>query len=145
MKTFLVIFALAAIAIASPFTSCNHSQGTIRTVEISGCKDTDPYCVLYKGTNVNLSITFVPASDASRVTVEVYGLISGFGIPYPLPNSNACARGLICPLKNGETATYKHSFPVRNGFPSIALDVIWTLFDERKNRIICARLPVVIQ
>lgn len=40
-------------------TPCDSPHGTIQSVSISTCKDTDRFCVFKKNTNVSIKVNFV--------------------------------------------------------------------------------------
>lgn len=48
-----------------------------------------------------------------------------------------------CPVKAGTKYIYKDSFPVLNFYPSIEVDVHWSLMYKKKD-IVCFEVPVKI-
>lgn len=142
MNKFIIVLAVVAIANASPFSTCGSPKGTVSKVEIEGCSDSDKTCVLKKGHEAKLSITFKSDVDVEKLTVKAYGVIAGMPLPYPLPQSDACSAGVHCPLKSGVEATYSQVFNVQRGYPSLSLKVKWTMLNEKNELITCVLIPV---
>ncbi len=57
-----------------------------------------------------------------KATAVVHGIIAHIPVPFPLDCSQACKPGcgLSCPVKNGESVTYKAVIPVKKEYPSVS-------------------------
>ncbi|OQR69614.1 protein NPC2-like [Tropilaelaps mercedesae] len=145
LNRFVVLIALVAVGYASPFKSCDSKDGSILSLDIEGCPDDNYECILHKGDDAKISITFTPNVNSNTVMAKAFGIIAGIPIPYAIPESNACLHGLVCPLKSGVVTKYSQTFPVQRTYPSLALEVKWMLIDDRGDAIVCAKIPVRLQ
>ncbi|XP_064604087.1 ecdysteroid-regulated 16 kDa protein-like [Liolophura sinensis] len=121
------------------------TKATIKSVELSGCSDSDVSCILKKGTNVTLHMTFTLKEDAKLLTAKVAGIIGPASIPFPLPNADACVNcGLNCPISTGTTVTYVIQLPIRKIYPQIKVVTRWSLIDTNQNVVTCFVVPTEI-
>ena len=106
--TAFMSFALILLAIGAVTSKAVHFQncpsqkllGEILSVRVSPCED-DP-CVFNHGTNVTITVTFIPREVITSGRIFVYAIRRGKYFPLPLPNNNACkGYGLTCPSKRG--------------------------------------------
>lgn len=144
--SFLIVFVAVGLVSGSPFRSCGKPRSSISKLEVEGCADSSRSCILRKGTDAKITITFTPTVKVDNITVKAYGIIEGVPLPYPLPNSNGCNEtGLHCPLIENIKVTYSQKFPVKPFFPSLSLDVKWTFVYDTAEELLCALIPVRIQ
>lgn len=64
---------------------------------------------------------FVIAENAQKVESVVHGIILGVPIPFALPQPDACAGALPCPLEKGKPYTYEISVPVEKKYPKVII------------------------
>ncbi|GFO11960.1 epididymal secretory protein e1 [Plakobranchus ocellatus] len=111
-------------------------------VRISPCP-TQP-CSFKHGETVHVEIDFTPRNNSDTLKSEVFGIISGIAVPYPLPNPDACKDSNInCPISPGQALTYKSSFDVRDSYPKIQVIVMWQLNAGKTNQV-CFTFPMAI-
>lgn len=125
--------------------SCDDSgRGKVSAVAVVGCENV-PVCVMKKGQNASLSVTFVINEDSSSATAVVHGIVAGVPVPFPLPNPDGCKdSGLKCPLKKGTQYTYSTNIFIRKEYPAIKLVVKFELQDQNSKDIWCVLVPVEI-
>jgi len=118
-------------------------KGVASTIKVEPC-DTFP-CKFQKGETAHINITFTAEEDSNKLDAEVYGIILGIPIHYPLPDADGCSAksGVSCPIKKGQTYTYTGSFPLLDIYPSINLIVKWKLNTDTKNAV-CFTFPMSI-
>ncbi|XP_018495822.1 NPC intracellular cholesterol transporter 2 homolog a [Galendromus occidentalis] len=146
MKTVIVLCSILSVALASPYKLCSPAAGEITSVDIKDCSNDVSSCILHKGTDASIAINFKSPVDAASVTVKAFGIIGGIPLPYPLNNSDACKdSGITCPVKAETGVAYTQSFKVEKFYPSIGLNVKWTLVNESGKQLLCVMIPVKIE
>lgn len=129
------------------FKDCGSQVGKIEELDVFPC--TEFPCQLKKGNTYTINVTFTIAENTDQSFAEVYGVIGGAKIPFPIAYPDACAgghSGLTCPLKSGSKLTYTATLPIKELYPSIKVLVQWLLTDKSSgegNKIFC--LETLIQ
>ncbi|XP_064403765.1 uncharacterized protein LOC135349194 isoform X2 [Halichondria panicea] len=137
--TLLAILSIVGSCYAAlPIFTCK-STNNLKVNEISLSNSTwtcEKYpCVVYKGLNVSITISFenVGATDITTLTNDVY-IIFGLPIPYPkFPPEikNVCSLGdssSSCPIKKGDKFTEKVIVPILDtAISAIRVVVKWQL------------------
>ena len=149
VKYFIIVILWASrcsMIVASPYTPCE-SKGEIVSLDVDGCSDDVLSCVLVRGRDAHINISFKPGEDVEDVNVRVFGVLGQLQVPYMINNPRACRdSNLECPLKEDSEVTYMQSFPVLPIYPPIQLEVKWTLVNpSNRHTLICAEIPVRIQ
>jgi len=70
----------------------------------------------------------------------------GTTIDYHYPEQDAC-KSLTngrCPLSEGDAATYSLKMPISEVYPSLALNIEFSLVDENKNVQVCFKLDAQV-
>ena len=97
--------------------------------------------VIHKGKNYTISVTFASTETTKQAHAQVYGIVAGIPVPFPLPNTDGCnGSGISCPIMQGETYTYSTTLPVSRLYPSVKVIVKWELFDSTRdtgNKLFC--------
>lgn len=110
-------------------------------------------CVLKRNTNVDISMKFTPDRDFKDLNSDINGIILDVPLPFPgYYGTSACpyifdAEGkekVGCPLKGGETYTYKNSFKILPVYPTVSLVVHWGLGDKNGDAV-CFEIPARIK
>ncbi|XP_064403766.1 uncharacterized protein LOC135349195 isoform X1 [Halichondria panicea] len=128
--TLLAILSIVGSCYAAlPIVTCK-STNDLKVNEISLSNSTwtcekEP-CVVYKGLNVSITISFenVGATDITTLTNDVYGIFLGITVPYPKfppEMKNVCILGdssSSCPIKKGDKFTEKVTVPILNAAES---------------------------
>ena len=82
-------------------------------------------CILHKGKNSTISVSFIPNGVVTKVTTVVHGIIGGIPIPFPMEGTDGCVKsGLTCPLKGGVEVKYFKSLPVKTLYPSVSTSFV---------------------
>lgn len=88
-------------------------------------------CILRKGGNSTISVSFVPNGVTKSVKAIVHGVIAGIPVPFPITGDDGCqSSGLTCPLKAGIEVKYAKTIPVLKEYPSVSVDLKVTNDDE---------------
>ncbi|XP_012215342.1 NPC intracellular cholesterol transporter 2 homolog a [Linepithema humile] len=153
-RVFYIAFALVcALCCSAPclgvsFENCGSTLGKFTAVSVSGCQATDEKCVLVRGTNASISITFVPNEDVSHVTARVYGIMMTVPIPFPLDKPDVCKDpddGVNCPLQGNQEYHYTTALFVQKKFPSVSVDIKWEFVDSTGKKIVCILFPAKVK
>lgn len=70
----------------------------------------------------------------------------GATIPYPYPEQDAC-KSLIngeCPLKKDAEVTYNLEMPISKTYPTVTINIEFSLVDENKNVQVCFNVDVKV-
>lgn len=60
--------------------------------------------------------------SVTSLKANVYGIVAGIPLPFPLPNANACKNcNLQCPLPANSSETYISAFPVLDTYPEVSI------------------------
>ncbi|XP_067848103.1 NPC intracellular cholesterol transporter 2-like [Heptranchias perlo] len=140
---FAVLLALGALCGAEPvkFKDCGSTAGKI-IVDIIPCPSLP--CVLHKGQNYGVNVTFASTNSSQTSTAVVHGILAGIPIPFKIPNDDGCKCGIQCPIRDNQSYHYINSLPIKSEYPSVKLVVKWELKDDNGNDIFCWMIPVEI-
>ncbi|XP_005986632.1 NPC intracellular cholesterol transporter 2 [Latimeria chalumnae] len=144
LQTALLFLALVSVTLSEPvkFKDCGSQVGDIKMVEISPCPKMP--CELRKGQTYHVNATFSSSAQSTNSKAIVHGILAGVPIPFPIPNSDGCKSGIVCPIKPGEVYHYLNELPVKKEYPSIKLVVKWELKDDHQRDFFCWEIPVII-
>lgn len=134
MKVLYVTVCLAAFAcLASSqlvYKDCGSKVGKIASVSAGDCSGSP--CVVKKGMNYTIKVTFTALENSDNAVAQVYGILDGVSVPYPIENPNGCVKsGLECPLKEMQTYTYTSTLPILKEYPDVKVVVKWELLDAK--------------
>ncbi|CAN7991117.1 unnamed protein product, partial [Ixodes hexagonus] len=139
----LLLAALCGLTGAAKWTDCGSADGRVTGLTITGCEHSDT-CVLKKGSDVALTIDFSANVTSPTVQVKAYGVLEHIPIPFQVPQPDACQSGVTCPVQPGGTYVYQGSFPVKEEYPSLSLNIKWELLDAGDRFLVCVLIPVRI-
>jgi len=150
MKIFVSCLLLACIAFydvsATKWEDCGSATGTVKSLQVSDCPDSDDTCILKRGTTKTITIEFDSKTASKTVKASVHGVMSGVPMPFPLPKADGCVYGgLSCPIQDGKSYTYSHSLDIKSIYPPVSVKVRWELVDEASKDIVCLEIPCEIQ
>lgn len=140
----LLVTACAPSVLGIHYHDCGSNGAAISAVNIQPCGN-GPTCVLTRGKNATLTITFTSKEASKSATSSVHGKVTGVPIfvPFDLPNADACAAaGLSCPLEKGSVQHYKQAIEIKRIFPAVGALVKWEILDDSKGDIVCLLIPV---
>lgn len=138
-----LLLATFHIATAAQWSDCGSRDGHPESVDIKGCGDNGT-CVLKKGTDAESTIKFASNVTSQTLTVKAYGIIERVPIPFELPNTDACTSGVKCPVQPQGQYVYQASFPIKEEYPSLSLNVMFKIIDDDQQPLLCVLLPVQI-
>lgn len=166
LATFLVALTGSSVN-GKLITLCDSPHGTVQSVSISTCKDTDSYCVLQKNTNASIEVNFVPSKffvfliflkpsltnliflhtdyAATSVTTKIIGEVVGVPMPFPINPKEACGNyGLNCPLTVSGKSQFKLELPIKSAYPSVSVTVTIKLVDDSNTNLVCLQFNAQI-
>ncbi|XP_069771573.1 uncharacterized protein [Narcine bancroftii] len=124
------------------FKDCGSQTGKVIAVDITACSSLP--CELHKGKRYDVNVTFVSLTASETSKANVYGILSGIHLPFPLPIDDGCKSGIQCPIRKNQKYNYLNSLQIKNEYPSIELVVEWKLLDDKNRNIFCWEVPVQI-
>ncbi|XP_067617998.1 ecdysteroid-regulated 16 kDa protein [Eurosta solidaginis] len=158
MKSFLclltITFALFALTNATEVKKCSKSTARALTpdeVTISSCPENK--CTLKRKSEASIEMKIKPERDFSELNSDIQGIILDVPLPFPgYYGTSACpyiydAEGkekVGCPLKAGETYTYKNTIKILSIYPAVSLVIHWGLGDKQGDAV-CFEIPAKIK
>ncbi|XP_032237192.2 NPC intracellular cholesterol transporter 2 [Nematostella vectensis] len=145
----LVILSLLAFASSTQgrkisFKACESPAGKLVELDLEPCEE-EP-CTFHKGSNETCKATFVPNELVSSATIEVFGIIGGVQVPFPLKNPNVCENhGVKCPINAGDSATLDLNIYVSNLYPSLKLIIKFELKGGDNKLVFCGEFSAQIK
>nr|WJJ70412.1 venom protein U-MPTX.6-Mc26 [Megalopyge crispata] len=141
----LLCLLFVAYVAATEVLQCPNGP-TPNSVEISDCPKSP--CLLKRGTNKSVSITFTPTKNIKDLIAHVEANIGGVVSPFPgFDGTSVCdkiqtedGQKASCPLKAGTRYVYKDSFQVFKSYPKVEPIVHWALQDGNKD-VVCFEMP----
>uniref|UniRef100_A0A336L530 CSON004915 protein n=1 Tax=Culicoides sonorensis TaxID=179676 RepID=A0A336L530_CULSO len=140
-----VICCLVSIAYALTFEDCGSKIGKFTKIDVAGCNTDKKACVLKRGSNASIGITFETTKPVNKVEALVWGKIAEIDVPFPLPNPNGCTSNVSCPVQPNTPQAYETTLPVLKVYPKIPVLVKWELVNEKKEVIVCVLIPAQIK
>ncbi|XP_068619047.1 ecdysteroid-regulated 16 kDa protein-like [Battus philenor] len=147
----VVALSVLALAASTEVRECpESSQRTVKnSVQLRPCKKLP--CRLKKGTDQFIDIEFTPVTDINDLKNKVSANVFGVNVPFIGVDGNSICDKVfnesgdkeMCPLKAGKKYIYKDSFPVLSFYPTINVDVHWSL-ESDKHDIVCFEVPAKI-
>ncbi|KAG8172813.1 hypothetical protein JTE90_001061 [Oedothorax gibbosus] len=144
----LLVFAMMvcfSLSTASPFKNCNEEGkgAKVISVDISGCDNNAQRCELQRGSDVTVSIKFMPKNvvNVLRANLSVGAL--GFSVEVPLDDPDVC-QVLGCPLQKDQEYTYTTKFHVPDYALKINVNAKFKLTSRAERLVACADVPGVI-
>ncbi|XP_063221687.1 uncharacterized protein LOC134530619 [Bacillus rossius redtenbacheri] len=124
---------------AIEYMDCD-SKYNLQTVVMSGCS-TAP-CQIKLNTTVNVTTQFIPVSDASMLSNNVYFSLNNARIVASV-RPDPCS-SFVCPLSTKlQTAyTYSSEVFVPDSLPALSGELAWSLQDEKSVTVICFRVDI---
>ncbi|KAK6183647.1 hypothetical protein SNE40_011082 [Patella caerulea] len=102
-------------------------------------------CTFQHGINATVKLDFITNSTSTTLKTQVFGIVAGVPIAFPLPNPDACTGcDVTCPIKPGTVYDYINVLPVRKEYPSLRLVVKWQLVGDNNDVIACVLFPIAI-
>ncbi|XP_055903663.1 ecdysteroid-regulated 16 kDa protein [Eupeodes corollae] len=120
-------------------------------VTISNCPKNK--CILKRNTKVDIEMKVVPTRDFNELNNDISGILQNVPLPFPgIYGTSACPniydaegkKAVGCPLKAGETYTYKNSFDILPIYPTVTLEIHCGLGDT-KGDAACFQIPARIK
>ncbi|XP_017493470.1 PREDICTED: ecdysteroid-regulated 16 kDa protein-like [Rhagoletis zephyria] len=154
MSISTIFIAILALTNATEVGKCPKSTARALTpdeVSISNCPKNK--CTLKRNTEPNIEMKIKPERDFTELNSDIQGIILDVPLPFPgYYGTSACpyiydAEGkekVGCPLKAGQTYTYKNSFKILPIYPTVNLVIHWGLGDKQGDAV-CFRIPAKIK
>lgn len=148
-----VAFLLAVVTVSCKkisYENCTSTEvGEITAIDITPCdpdlRASSAACVLKKGGNETITITFTPNEVVTAAKLYAYVIFGFVPVPLPLPDSNACeGHGLTCPLKSGVQVEFVYRIYISPDFPSDALKIKAEIKDQDGKSVICGIVSLKI-
>ncbi|KAL5463559.1 hypothetical protein EMCRGX_G032464 [Ephydatia muelleri] len=127
---------------ATPWKDCGSTNIVINDVDVKGCSVAP--CVLTKGGNVSISVTFTPKEAFTDLTNKLYGIVGGFPVPFPLPQADVCELGVKCPMTSGTRYTQTVDLWIQTSWPDIQVISEWKIEDPSGTAEGCFEIPLKI-
>lgn len=148
------LFALIVSIQATTVKKCPKSAARkleADEVTISNCPKNK--CVFKKNSRVSIEMKFTPTRDFKELMNNIQGILLDVPLPFPgIYGTSACphiydAAGenkVGCPLKAGETYTYKNGFDILSVYPTVTVEVHCALSDSEGDAA-CFQVPARIK
>jgi len=135
----VAFLAILSISNSTKYTDCGSTTGQVKSVEVD-CQVIDDVCILKRGGQAGINISFIAKSDSSTLKAVVHGVIATVPLPFPIPNPDGCKSGVTCPVKNGASYIYSNSLNVRKSYPPVGVTVRWELKDDQSKDMVCVEI-----
>ncbi|XP_053945280.1 ecdysteroid-regulated 16 kDa protein-like [Anastrepha ludens] len=151
VSLFIVILALTNAAEVRKCPKSDARQLNPDEVTMPQCPKNK--CTLKRNTIASIAIKITPDRDFTELTSDIKGIILDVPLPFPgYYGTSACphiydAEGkekVGCPLKAGETYTYKNSFKILPIYPPVNLVIHWGMGDKNGDAV-CFEIPAKIK
>lgn len=113
------------------------------TVKLDACPDGQP-CTMKRGTTQFIEVKFESPLDTDVVLADVRARILTVSLPWPGFNKKPCDGNLECPLRRGQSYSYRLKFDVKTMYPRISTHATFKLLTQSKENIFCFTLPLSI-
>jgi ML domain-containing protein len=138
----LIFCTQASAATMTQWTNCAPGAGKITKVEVEPC--TREPCEFTVGTEVKLTMTFIPNTDAAELQFHRQIKIGNTWFDYPTDSEQACAGAIACPLHKGKNSTFTDHLIISEQLPRGATENKLTLTDKKTNHpIACLQITFV--
>lgn len=144
MERFVFFLYVVYVAAAEPivFKDCSGKNSTV-SVDISPCP-VQP-CVFSHNVTATVRVTFTAPQDSGSLKAEIFGIIEGIKVDWPMPNPDGCKdSGITCPVRGGKQYTYTSVLAVPKQAPKIRLVVEWSLTGASQEKQFCFMFPMEI-
>lgn len=143
-KSLILLVSLMTFTCAEvvKFIDCGSTSGKVIMVDIDPCPSQP--CQLKKGQDYTVNVTFVSNVMTQESHAVVHGILAGVPLPFPIPISDGCKSGIVCPIQKQELYHYVTKLPVKSEYPCIKLVVEWELKDDNNADLFCIKFPVEI-
>ncbi|RWS22372.1 group 2 allergen Sui m 2-like protein [Leptotrombidium deliense] len=116
-----LVFVTCLLTITSAreiaFTDCGN--GEMKSMDITPC-ESDP-CILHKGSNVKVSMKFIPNKNSNTAMLTIGGRANTIAITPPPITMDLCNQ-LKCPLTAGKEYTIEGTLPVNQLLPTSGVE-----------------------
>nr|XP_058954984.1 NPC intracellular cholesterol transporter 2-like [Pocillopora verrucosa] len=144
---FLLVSLLAVVSCKKiSYQKCPSTKelGEIVSIDVTPCEE-EP-CVLKKGSNETVTITFIPHEVVTGAKIYAYAIKGPIHVRLPVPNPNACQdHGLSCPLKSGVQVEFVLVEFVSPSVPSGDVKLEAQIKDQDGKSLICGIVKLHIQ
>jgi len=143
-SVFLITVIISSFCGINGVTVTNCGQTAV-TVRLPVCDQLPPgtTCTLQIGSTHEMEVDFVPPVSATTVQADVTATLGPLNVPWPGFNRAACRGNLQCPLRGGQSTTYRLKFEVKPFYPPISTVATYKLTEKPQNRnIFCFQLPL---
>ncbi|XP_074596603.1 NPC intracellular cholesterol transporter 2-like [Brevipalpus obovatus] len=114
-----------------------------KSIEVSDCDGEG--CEFDRSKEYRLTAEFVAPKDSNDLKLDVKGKILGVPLPWANQPTDICNNQVSCPLKSGQTYTYKASFGDLSKYPRVKGIVIYRLNDANGDAMFCFEMKFKLQ
>uniref|UniRef100_A0A8C4N697 NPC intracellular cholesterol transporter 2 n=1 Tax=Eptatretus burgeri TaxID=7764 RepID=A0A8C4N697_EPTBU len=100
------------------YLDCGSKVGKVHEVRVDSCPKSP--CILKKGKNYTITVTFTSEVNSTKCEAKVYGVVDHIPLPFPIPITDGCKSGINCPIKAGQTYSYVSTLPVKRSYPDVS-------------------------
>jgi hypothetical protein len=138
-----LIFCTQASAVtATQWTNCAPGASKITNVEVEPC--TREPCEFTVGTEVRLTMAFVPKTDAAELQFHRQIQVGNIWLDYPTDHVKVCGGAITCPLHKGQKATFTYHSIMSDQMPRGETANKLTLTDKKTHlTIVCLQIGFV--
>lgn len=127
------------------FIDCGSQLSEVSSVRVYGSKIMEDRFILARDQNAMFIVVFKTKEPIYEARNLINSIIGSSPVTFPLPNDDACRRGLPCPLEPDESYEYMLRVPVNKYYPPGEIDIRWELLNEYGEPIFCVTVPGKIE
>ncbi|KAI4471646.1 niemann pick type c2 protein npc2-related [Holotrichia oblita] len=133
----VIVASLALVSCDTPVTDCENDVSLPLQIQINDCVESP--CELERGSTVVMNVTFRAPHYVEGLTPEVIATALGVNVTYPLSETNGCNSllNIRCPIDAEEIIRYQLQMPILAFYPTISLQIKFTIYDENSNGLMC--------
>ncbi|XP_045169452.2 ecdysteroid-regulated 16 kDa protein-like [Mercenaria mercenaria] len=149
-KYIMNIFCIVVLFVVSVYGAWKPCGGPATVAKVL-CNGEDvnkkTECILTKGKNATLQVTFKTTKGYKSVSSVCHGIIGGVPVPFEGIDEKGCdGMNPKCPIAAGITETFTTNIFVKSIYPSIRLVIKWEEVDASSNEDMwCLLIPAQIK
>jgi len=109
-----------------------------KSVEVDDCEG--DRCEFFRSKDYQMSADFVAPKDSNDLELSVKAILLGVPVPWEDKPTEICNNQVPCPLKSGQSYTYKAAFKDLSKNPRVKGTVVYELKDKNGDTMFCFQL-----